>query len=35
LLRGERGGVIEFFVVGPVGTAGNERWLEQLSLRVD
>lgn len=35
LLRGERGGVIEFFVVGPVGTAGKEKWLEQLSLRVD
>ena len=29
LLRGERGGVIEFFVVGPVGAAGKKKfWLD-------
>jgi hypothetical protein len=32
LLRGERGGVIEFLIVGPVGAAGN--WKVLLDRRV-
>lgn len=33
LLRGERGGVIEFFVVGPVGAAEENFWLARACLR--